>query len=127
MNAIDQLSHTQEVSSKVAQLLQKRVSLAQERYKERVQKVLSDAAADFKQRPLTPWEAMIGWYNYSVDFAQRSVLFWDTLRQRGNNFVEHERQGCRRCCTSTTKWCSTGARSSARSTTRWCASCRRQA
>ena len=25
--------------------------------------------------------------------AQRSILFWDTLRQRGNNFVEHTRQG----------------------------------
>ena len=93
MNAITQLSRSQEVSSKVAQLLQKRVSLAQERYKERVQKVLSDAAADFKQRPLTPWDAMMGWYNYSVDFAQRSVLFWDTLRQRGNHFLKTTREG----------------------------------
>jgi pimeloyl-ACP methyl ester carboxylesterase len=93
MNAITQLSRSQEVSSKVAQLLQKRVSLATERYKERVQKVLSDAAADFKQRPLTPWEAMIGWYNYSVDFAQRSVLFWDTLRERGNLFLKSTREG----------------------------------
>jgi pimeloyl-ACP methyl ester carboxylesterase len=25
--------------------------------------------------------------------AERSVLFWDTLRQRGNNFIEHERAG----------------------------------
>src|SRR5687768_3837245 len=93
MNAINQLSRQQEVSSKVAQLLQKRVSVAQERYQERVQKVLSDAAADFKQRPLTPWDAMIGWYNYSVDFAQRSVLFWDTLRQRGNHFLKTTREG----------------------------------
>jgi len=93
MNAITQLGHSQEVSSKVAQLLQKRVSLAQERYKERVQKVLSDAAAGFKQRPLTPWDAMMGWYNYSVDFAQRSVLFWDTLRQRGNHFLKTTREG----------------------------------
>ncbi len=93
MNAITQLGRSQEVSSKVAQLLQKRVSLAQERYKERVQKVLSDAAADFKQRPLTPWDAMMGWYNYSVDFAQRSVLFWDTLRQRGNHFLKTTREG----------------------------------
>ena len=45
------------------------------------------------QRPMTPWDAMIGWYNYSVDFAQRSVLFWDTLRQRGNNFVKSTREG----------------------------------
>ena len=28
-----------------------------------------------------------------VDFAQRSILFWDTLRQRGNNWIEHEKAG----------------------------------
>ncbi|MDH2431791.1 DUF3141 domain-containing protein [Pokkaliibacter sp. MBI-7] len=30
---------------------------------------------------------------YAVDWAQRTLLFWDTLRQRGNHFIEHERQG----------------------------------
>ena len=102
--------------------------LAQERYKERVQKVLSDAAADFKQRPLTPWDAMIGWYNYSVDFAQRSVLFWDTLRQRGNNFLKSTQEGLLAGAALRLR---NGARrthaSRARSITRWCASCRRQA
>jgi len=33
------------------------------------------------------------WWHYSIDLAQRSILFWDTLRQRGNNFVAHERAG----------------------------------
>jgi pimeloyl-ACP methyl ester carboxylesterase len=93
MDTVTQLTRSQEISSKVARLLQKRVSLAQEHYKERVQKALSDLATDFMQRPMTPWEAMIGWYNYSVDFAQRSVLFWDTLRQRGNNFVKSTQEG----------------------------------
>ena len=87
------IAQSQEVSKKVALLLQKRVKVAQERYKERVQKALSTVAADAQQRVVTPWEAMTGWYNYSVDFAQRSVLFWDTLRQRGNNYTEHVRQG----------------------------------
>jgi len=31
--------------------------------------------------------------SYLTDSAQRWVLFWDTLRQRGNNFIEHERSG----------------------------------
>ncbi|WP_312552693.1 DUF3141 domain-containing protein [Massilia sp.] len=31
----------------------------------------------------TPWNVM----RYAVDAAQRSVLFWDTLRQRGNDYV----------------------------------------
>src|SRR5256885_5955524 len=93
MDTVTQLIRSQEISKKVALLFQKRVSLAQERYRERVQKALSDVAADFMQRPLTPWNAMIGWYNYSIDFAQRSVLFWDTLRQRGNNFVKSTQEG----------------------------------
>jgi pimeloyl-ACP methyl ester carboxylesterase len=36
------------------------------------------------------WQA---WTNYVIDSFQRSILFWDTLRQRGNNFLEHERAG----------------------------------
>ena len=31
---------------------------------------------------------------YAADAAQRAVLFWDTLRQAGNAFVEHEAAGC---------------------------------
>ena len=33
------------------------------------------------------------WPGYAVDWFQRCVLFWDTLRQRGNNFLAHERAG----------------------------------
>ena len=31
---------------------------------------------------------------YAVDAAQRGVLFWDTMRQAGNTFTEHELAGC---------------------------------
>jgi len=30
---------------------------------------------------------------YQRDFLERTVLFWDTLRQRANNMLEHERAG----------------------------------
>jgi hypothetical protein len=30
---------------------------------------------------------------YQRDFLERTVLFWNTLRQRGNNMIEHERSG----------------------------------
>ena len=30
---------------------------------------------------------------YQRDVWQRTVLFWDTLRQRANNMLEHERAG----------------------------------
>ncbi len=31
--------------------------------------------------------------SYLTDSLQRSLLFWDTIRERGNNFIEHERAG----------------------------------
>ena len=33
------------------------------------------------------------WPQYATDFAQRSVIFWDAIRQRGNNYLEHVQQG----------------------------------
>jgi pimeloyl-ACP methyl ester carboxylesterase len=40
-----------------------------------------------------PGGAGQAWAAYATDWLQRCVLFWDTLRQRGNNFLEHERAG----------------------------------
>lgn len=37
-----------------------------------------------------PWTS---WQSYMVDAFQRSILFWDTMRRRGNAFIEHERSG----------------------------------
>jgi pimeloyl-ACP methyl ester carboxylesterase len=31
---------------------------------------------------------------YMADAAQRLVMFWDVMREAGNNFVEHEKAGC---------------------------------
>jgi pimeloyl-ACP methyl ester carboxylesterase len=31
---------------------------------------------------------------YLADAAQRLVMFWDVMREAGNNFVEHEKAGC---------------------------------
>jgi hypothetical protein len=32
-------------------------------------------------------------FDYTMDAAQRSVLFWDTLRERGNEYLRHEAAG----------------------------------
>ncbi|KPU56563.1 alpha/beta hydrolase family protein [Pseudomonas fluorescens] len=40
-------------------------------------------------RPPTPAE----WQEYVTDLGQRCLLFWDTLRQRGDNTLAHERAG----------------------------------
>ena len=88
-----QLSRTHDLSGKVAQVFQKRTQLAQQQFAERVQAAYAKHAADLMAKPMSPWDIWTDWARYSVDFAQRSVLFWDTIRQRGNQFVEHAREG----------------------------------
>ena len=93
MDAARQVAKSLDIASKVAQLYQKRTKLAQEHFKERLSKAYADCAAGLAENPVTPADFWSQWVAYATDFAQRSVLFWDTLRERGNNFVEHNREG----------------------------------
>ena len=77
------------LSSKISQVLQKRLEIAQKQLNERVQ----SAFANNVPSPATPWDLWSAGARYAIDFAQRSVLFWDTMRKRGNQFLERERQG----------------------------------
>ena len=86
------LSQSHDVSAKVAQVLQTRTKLALERFKERAQQAREQVAGLTTNPTLLP-QLWADGARYGVDFAQRSILFWDMLRQRGNNFVEHERKG----------------------------------
>ena len=92
MNKPTRLSRSLDVSTKVSQVLHKRTKHAAEHLGERMKQAGEQLAASMAQ-PLLPWHAWANAAQYGVDFAQRSVIFWDTLRQRGNNFMEHERQG----------------------------------
>jgi pimeloyl-ACP methyl ester carboxylesterase len=88
-----QLTHMHDVSAKVAQVLQTRSRLALERFGERVRKASEPGVAGSTPNAMLAWQVAASFSQYAVDFAQRSVLFLDTLRQRGNNFIEHERAG----------------------------------
>jgi len=83
------LSGSHDLSAKVSRLLQKRLQVAQEQLGSRVQASWKDLLS----QPISPWNASSGAYAYAVDFAQRAVLFWDTLRQRGNQFVQRTQAG----------------------------------
>jgi pimeloyl-ACP methyl ester carboxylesterase len=79
------------LGTKVAHLYTRRVLAAQNTF------LSSSQSAVTKTLPALPfggpdggWQA---WASYATDCLQRGVLFWDTLRQRGNNFLEHERAG----------------------------------
>ena len=91
-NLTKKLSKSHDVSAKVAQMLQTRTRLGLERFKERAQQAREQVAGLTTNPTLLP-QLWADGARYGVDFAQRSILFWDMLRQRGNNFVEHERKG----------------------------------
>jgi hypothetical protein len=88
-----QLSQSYDIAAKVAQLLQTRSKVALERYGERARQAYEGQVAELSANPAAAWPMWPGGAHYAVDFAQRTVLFWDTLRRRGNNFLEHERNG----------------------------------
>jgi pimeloyl-ACP methyl ester carboxylesterase len=81
------------VSVRAAQVLHKRTTLAATRWEQRVREACQQHLASSAATPPTPWALWNGSAKYAVDFAQRSLIFWDTLRQRGNIFIEHEHQG----------------------------------
>jgi hypothetical protein len=86
----NQLARAQKTAGSVSQLFARRVKRAGERYQERLSEVALQAQADVPASPIDFWRA---WGEYGVDAAQRAVLFWDTLRQRGNQWLAHEQAG----------------------------------
>ncbi len=91
MDVAKQFARSQDISSKVAQLYGKRTQLAQDRFRKRLSAASSDCAASLSEKPFDPAQAWSQWQAYASDFAQRSILFLNTLRERGNNFVERNR------------------------------------
>ncbi len=92
-NPAKQLSQSHDVSTKVAHMLQTRIKLALEHFGARMQQASKQQVGESTANPMRVWGLWSNSAQYAVDFAQRSILFLDTLRQRGNNFIEHERQG----------------------------------
>ncbi|MFO1302500.1 MAG: DUF3141 domain-containing protein [Burkholderiales bacterium] len=81
------------ISRSVADLLQRRMRAAGERYASRVKSATESCLGSYSTAARTPFEFARQWAEFQVDAAQRSVLFWDTLRRRGNQWLEHEAAG----------------------------------
>jgi pimeloyl-ACP methyl ester carboxylesterase len=79
-----------EIGRQVGTLLDRRLKAAGHRYTKRIQRAGTQVA---QRPPANPFQLWQDAFRYSVDAAQRSILFWDTLRQRGNQWIEHERAG----------------------------------
>jgi pimeloyl-ACP methyl ester carboxylesterase len=87
------LTQSADLAMKGGMVLRKRLQVAQEHFAERVRGIYEKAQQEQLATPATPWALWESAVGYGIDFAQRGVLFLDTLRQRGNDFVERERAG----------------------------------
>ena len=87
------LARSQNIAIKTGKVLQKRSTIAQENFTARVGKAFKEQLTEPAARSINPWGLYNDWYRYGVDCAERSLLFWDTLRQRGNDYLEHLQQG----------------------------------
>ena len=69
-----QLLKSQEVSTKVAQLMQERTTTALTQINERIREGWQHHAAGTPPQPVAPWDLWTSGAHYAVDFAQRSDL-----------------------------------------------------
>jgi pimeloyl-ACP methyl ester carboxylesterase len=86
------LDRSVRISRTVADVLQRRLAVARTRYESRMKAAYAAfaAAAPARKTPADLWRDA---FAYQVDFAQRGLLFLDTLRQRGNQWLAHEAAG----------------------------------
>jgi len=92
MGAGTKLARSQDIGRKVAQVYRKRLEIAQQRLQER----LTEAARSVDDTPLAQQLAGLNpaeFARYATDAAQRSLLFWATLKQRGDNFLAQSAEG----------------------------------
>ena len=81
-----------QTQTQISRVYSDRCSKAWERYLDAT-KDASASLLDDLNVPQARWNfggtpVPTGWIS-----SQRSILFWDTLRQRGNNWLEHEKAG----------------------------------
>jgi pimeloyl-ACP methyl ester carboxylesterase len=80
------------ISRMVSGVLDRRLREAGATYADHVRRAQNAFIAD-GFTAASPQQFWKDWYDYWIDAGQRSVLFWDTLRQRGNNWIAHEQAG----------------------------------
>jgi pimeloyl-ACP methyl ester carboxylesterase len=93
MDPTKQAAHSGNISAKVAQLFKRRMDIAQQHYGERMTRAWKETIDDPGVARTSPWDVWNQGFDYAVDVAQRSILFWETLRQRGDNYRDHKRRG----------------------------------
>ena len=93
MDTSTKFAASQDLAGKVTSLLRKRLEAAAAAHAARVQAAYKQCAESCKASPGNMQQSWSEPYYFTVDFLQRSILFWDTLRQCGNDYVERAQQG----------------------------------
>jgi pimeloyl-ACP methyl ester carboxylesterase len=95
MDAGSQIARSADIGMKVATLLRRRNETAVKGYTERVRGALdgSAEAGPGKLPTLLAATNPVNAWRYAIDATQRSILFWDTMRRRGNEFVANAVNG----------------------------------
>ncbi|MCC8404044.1 DUF3141 domain-containing protein [Paraburkholderia sp. MMS20-SJTN17] len=95
MDAATQFARSQEIAGNIAYVWGRRIRNAHKQYEKRVGKAVNDATGiepGATSQPVARLDPLSAWH-YAVDVAQRSLLFWDTMRERGTQYVENASQG----------------------------------
>ncbi len=79
-----------DMMGKIGRLYTERAVQAQKAFMEHLQKTAVDPNLALGLPPENAWQS---WASYVTDAAQRSVLFMDILRDRGNIYIEHVKEG----------------------------------
>ncbi|TXG92977.1 MAG: DUF3141 domain-containing protein, partial [Rhodocyclaceae bacterium] len=94
MNRInEQLAVGSTLQHKIGEVLRHRIYGARDRYQTRLTEAFGTHVGALTASPDRLAALGAGAGDYLTDVAQRSLIFWDTLRQRGNQFVAHQRAG----------------------------------
>src|SRR5437762_1737417 len=89
-----QLAHSHDISTKVSLVFRKRAKTAQDNFTEQLKRAFEEnTVGELFTNPAAAAGVWTDSYGYAVDAVQRSILFWDTMRQRGNNFMQRTIEG----------------------------------
>jgi pimeloyl-ACP methyl ester carboxylesterase len=79
-----------DLMGKIGRLYTTRALGAQKAFLDHMQKAAVEQKQPVGALSENPMQALA---SYATDFAQRAVLFGDILRERGNNYIEHVKEG----------------------------------
>ncbi|MGF6273050.1 poly(3-hydroxyalkanoate) synthetase [Massilia sp. UYP11] len=90
------LARSHEIGTKISLIHQQRMKTALAQFSQRAGAAIGEATGAREPDGRAGWMAGLNpwsYQHYAVDAFQRSMLFWDTLRQRGDNFLERAAKG----------------------------------